>query len=374
MSTSSYSVLFCTARADWGGGPEHLLHLLRHTPAGVQAHVACPTQDRPYARRYADIVGAERCIDIPHRTFSPRALFRLVRHIRTHRINILHSHGKGAGLYIRLAGILSGTPCVHTFHGLHMDHYSIFTRTAYKICEKLLCLITAHAISVSESETRAILQEKFCSKDRLATIPNGVSIPKLPAALASKKPYTVVHISRFDSLQKNSDFFEPLLLELHTINRLKDFQFILIGDGENRTRLQQALRQQGLDEQVKFTGFCTHPAQHFEGALCYLSCSRWEGMPLSVIEAQAHGLPSIVTNVLGNIDVVQHGHTGLLYTLDDAKSAASALCSLADDTSRARHIGNAAREQACVKFSAETMAHRTYTILNNVVNSAKKMP
>lgn len=371
MSAPSYSVLFCTARADWGGGPEHLFQLLRHIPAGVQAHVACPREDTPYARRYADIVGTEHCIDIPHRKFSLSALYRLVRHIRAHNINILHSHGKGAGLYARLAGLLSGKPCIHTFHGLHMDNYTPLVRIVYSTYERVLGYITTCAISVSQSEAQRILLMKFINRNRLAIISNGVNIPEKPVTLAKKLPFTVVHISRFD-FSKNSEFFEPLLRELRNINRLGDFSFILIGDGEQRTRLQQALHQQDLDEQVTFTGFSSHPAQYFEGALCYISCSRWEGLPLSVIEAQAYGLPPVATDVSGNIDVVQHGRTGLLYTLDDVKGAVSALCALADNPADTLRLGCAAREQARTKFNIETMAHRTYAILNDIVNAAKE--
>ncbi|HEU6438741.1 MAG TPA: glycosyltransferase [Nitratidesulfovibrio sp.] len=370
-SHRTLSVLFCTARADWGGGPEHLCQLLRHLPDGVQAHVACPPHDEPYARRFADIVGAARCIPIPHRAFSPMAVLHMVRYIRTHHIDVLHSHGKGAGLYTRLAGLLSGRPCVHTFHGLHLDHYGRAARLAYALLERLLGSITARCITVSDSERQRVLAENFCPHDRIVTIPNGVVIPASPVHLASTAPFPVVHISRFD-VAKNSGFIVDLLEELRRRDRHGEYRFIIVGEGEDRVPMQDALARNGLQDRVTFTGFHRNPAQYFEGALCYLSCSRWEGMPLSVMEALAHGLPVIASEVRGNVDVVRHGQNGLMYPLGNAAAAADALCALADGATLTRNLANAAREHARRNFDARIMANTTYSVLREVAHARKE--
>lgn len=369
--TRPFSVLFCTVRADWGGGPEHLYQLLRHLPAGVEAHVACPPRDEPYARRFAGLVGDGRCIAIPHRAFSLTALLRMVRYVHANRIDVLHSHGKGAGLYTRLTALLSGKPCVHTFHGLHLDHYGRMPRLAYVTLERALGLATARCITVSGSECRRVLEERFCPPARVVTILNGVVMPDAPARLAAGPPFPVVHISRFD-VAKNSYFIVSLLAELRRRHRHFDFTFIVVGEGEGRAHIQEALRGMGLEDRVDFTGFQRVPAKYFEGALCYLSCSRWEGMPLSVMEALAHGLPAIASDVRGNVDVVRHGLNGLLYPLDDASAAAEALCALADDPMLTRRLADAAREHALKHFDARDMSNTTYSVLRDAAHAAKE--
>ena len=366
-----FSVLFCTVRADWGGGPEHLYQLLRHLPAGVEAHVACPPGDEPYARRFANLVGDGRCLAIPHRAFSLAALLRMVRYVRANRIDVLHSHGKGAGLYVRLAALLSGKPCVHTFHGLHLDHYGRMARLAYATLERALGLATARCITVSGSERQRVLAERFCPPGRVVTIPNGVVMPDAPARPAAGPPFPVVHISRFD-VAKNSAFIVSLLAELRRRRRHGDFTFIVVGEGDGRAPVQEALRGMGLEDRVEFTGFQRVPARYFEGALCYLSCSRWEGMPLSVMEALAHGLPAIASDVRGNVDVVLHDLNGLLYPLDDAPAAAGALCALADDPMLARRLADAAREHALKHFDARDMSNTTYSVLRDAAHAAKE--
>ncbi|MCH2165773.1 MAG: glycosyltransferase [Marinovum sp.] len=112
-------ILFLTVRADLGGGPEHLLQLIAHAPEGSEVYVGCP-RDEPYHQRYVDFLGAERIIEIPHRSFKLSALRALARVIRQQGIAVVHSHGKGAGLYGRILAAITPAQSVHTFHGLHV--------------------------------------------------------------------------------------------------------------------------------------------------------------------------------------------------------------------------------------------------------------
>lgn len=361
-SSRALAVLFCTVRADWGGGPEHLFQLLRHLPHDFVAHVACPSGDAPYADRFCELIGEGRCVNIPHRKFSLTALWRLIRHIRAHRIDVLHSHGKGAGLYVRLAALVTGRPCVHTFHGIHFDQYGTLNQWAYVMLERLLGGFTTTAIAVSDSERRLALAKRFCSAERMITIPNGVVISLDPVSRAAEPPFPIVHISRFD-VAKNSEFINVLLNELQRMGRHRDFTFILVGDGEGRACLRDALAASGLEKHVFFAGWQQSPALFFAGALCYFSCSRWEGMPLSVMEAMAQGLPVVASDVRGNSDVVKHGLNGLLYPADSASAAAKALCQLADDPALANNLACVAHRHALKHLDVRHMAEKTYGAL-----------
>jgi len=137
---------------------------------------------------------------------------------------------------------------------------------------------------------------------------------------------------------------------------LGDFRCIAVGDGPDRADVMAAATTHGLADSLECPGASPDPHSFFAGALCYLSTSRWEGMPLGVLEAMSHGLPAVVTDVAGNRDAVINGKTGFLYPEEDADAAASALCRLADDPGLRRTMGEQAREYTRQHHDVRKMA------------------
>ncbi|WP_051384491.1 glycosyltransferase family 4 protein [Nitratidesulfovibrio termitidis] len=363
-------VLFVSLRADFGGGPEHLWQLLRHLPEDFEACVACPA-DYPYHGRYCSLVGEANVFVLPHRAFRCASLFGLARFCREHGIAVLHSHGKGAGLYTRLLALLTGLACVHTFHGVHMKEYGPLKRWLYRIAEKGMSLLTRAGVAVSRGERAQILEEGLMPEARLRLIENGVAVPEVPVSLPAVPPYRVVSISRF-GMQKHSEFLVDILEALQRDGRLGDFHVVVVGDGPGREVVEALARARHLDDALECAGAMPEPQALFAGALCYISTSRWEGMPLAVLEAMAHGLPPVVTDVVGNRDVVIHGMTGLLYPEHDARAAANALLRLADDTALRAALAVGARNHVLEHHDVRLMADATYALLRRVAGGGER--
>jgi glycosyltransferase involved in cell wall biosynthesis len=355
-------ILFISLRADFGGGPEHLWRLLKHLSPNIRASVACP-DEYPYYDRYSRIVGERNMLCVPHRRFTPATFWRLLHFCRKQGVCALHSHGKGAGLYARLLSAASGLPCIHTFHGVHTTLYSPAQKMLYRLYERYcMGIFTSAAITVSEGEQRQILDEGLLPAAKLRLIPNGVDIPDRVAALPASPPYTIVQLSRCD-YQKNSAFLVDILDALKERGRLRDFRCVLVGDGEEKTCVEALAREHGLESVLACVCATPEPQKYFAGALCYVSTSRWEGMPLAVLEAMAHGLPAVCSDVVGNRDAVIHGKTGFLYTEGDAAAAAAALIRLSDDPMLCKSMGDAAREHVRNKHDARKMAEATFALL-----------
>ncbi|MDR3358445.1 MAG: glycosyltransferase family 4 protein [Desulfovibrio sp.] len=362
-------ILFLTLRADFGGGPKHLWQLLRHMPEGMRACVACPPDYPYYAKYCAAVGGKENVFLLPHRKFSLRLLWRLRGFCREKKITVLHSHGKGAGLYSRLLAALTGLPCVHTFHGVHMDRYRPGKQIAYRLYERMMSLLTRSGISVSEGELTQIVASGLMPRSKLRLIPNGVVIPDEKRGgrddFTASPPYAVVTFSRFD-YQKNSPVLLDVLYALKDIGRLDDFRVTAVGDGSDRQGMLDAAKGTALEDALRCPGASDAPYSFFAGALCYLSTSRWEGMPLSILEAMAHGLPVIASDVVGNRDVVRDGETGLVYPEGDVRTAAALLCRLADDHDMCRVMGDNARAYVLRNHPVGKMAAQTFAILQDV--------
>lgn len=362
-------ILFLTLRADIGGGPEHLWKLLKNAPTDVQIYVACP-QDYPYYERYCSCVGEGNIFIVPHRRVDLKKLWQLRTFCRKYRIDVLHSHGKGAGVYARPLSILTGLPCVHTFHGVHINSYGSLKKNLYRIAERIMSLFTRVGISVSAGEMDQILKNRLINQAKIRLIENGVSFPDKKSKVSEIKPYTVVSMSRFD-MQKNSEFILNIIESLYQIDRLNDFRFIVIGEGQGRAKMENTARDHNFGQFLNCVGISLKPQHFFEGALAYLSTSLWEGMPLSVIEAMAHGIPPVVTDVVGNRDAVADHKTGLIYPVGDAAAAANALCLLADDPVFRHVLGENAREYARQHHNVQEMASATFKLLKNVAYRPK---
>ncbi|EDZ45193.1 glycosyl transferase, group 1/2 family protein [Rhodobacterales bacterium Y4I] len=347
-------VLFLTVRADLGGGPEHLYQLLKHRPEGIGAYVACP-DDKPYHDRYRALLGDDRIVPLPHRAFSLGALAAIARFIRREGIDVLHSHGKGAGLYARVLGLLTGRPVVHTFHGLHTGEYSPLKKTLYLRLEQILGWGTQKAICVSEGEARLIREAGVIRGAKLAMIPNGIEIPEtVTRPQWDGGALRMLAVSRYDH-QKNPD----LLIDIaKTLSGRLRFHLDVIGTGERLPQIQQRLNDEGLAQHVTLHGGVANPRDYFRRTHVFVSTSRWEGMPLAVLEAMSEGLCVLATDVVGNADVVREGDTGRLFrTADEAVGILHRLTA-----AECANLSAAARREAEQTYSADVMAAKTYQV------------
>lgn len=359
------NIFFITVRADWGGGPEHLWRLLQNLPSDFVPFIACP-MDKPYYHRYVEIVGEENIFIIPHRAFRFNILIHLHRWCKKNNIQLIHSHGKGAGLYARLLAFSAKIPCIHTPHGVHIKTMGFWKQKMYLYYEHLASLCSVAIISVSAGELDQIIKLKFSPKNKVKLIPNGVQIPLNPIEISKHVPFRVIHISRFD-IQKNSEYLLNILGILARRKVLNQFKFEILGDGDGRNLIESEISERGFGDAIVFHGFLPNPDSFFNQALCLLSTSCWEGLPLAVLEAMAHGLVPVVSDVVGNRDAVRHGITGLLYPLEDADKACDHLCKLASNKQLLCTLSKAARNEAIEKFSLSICTQKTFNLYNQVL-------
>ena len=106
----------------------------------------------------------------------------------------------------------------------------------------------------------------------------------------------------------------------------------------------------GLESRVRFLGIRADVADILRASDVFVLSSRWEGNPLSVMEAMAAGLPVVSTAVGGVPELVQEGATGRLVPSEDAGALARALQALVDDPAHRAAMGAAARRHAVAHF------------------------
>ena len=121
------NLLFITVRSDFGGGPKHVDQLIKNLPNNINIYMAYPINGDPYSIIWDSENRIKGKVYIPYRKFSFKYLFKLYKFIKENNINIVHSHGNGAGFYSRgLKMIGCKAKIIHTFHGISDQYTSKF--------------------------------------------------------------------------------------------------------------------------------------------------------------------------------------------------------------------------------------------------------
>jgi glycosyltransferase involved in cell wall biosynthesis len=360
------NILHISVRADFGGGPEHMYQQILHQVEchNIKAFLACPN-DYPYYERYSNIVGSENVVVIPHRKFNVFKLFSIVKFIRANKINAVHSHGKGAGLYGRLIRLVSGIPCVHTFHGLHVGEYSKLKKRIYIALEWFLGVFTTRVICVSHGELESIKSEGIAPANKLIQIDNGVKVPDSVRSRVLRSPLNILAVNRFDD-QKNPELLIAIADAIKNSPLLGKVKILVIGDGNRFSQCQKSIDDKSLNDILTLFGPTTNPRKFMAEADAFLSTSRWEGMPLAVLEAMSEGLPVVATRVVGNVDVMQDHVEGVFYKDDDASSALLAFEKILSNEFRLK-CSDAAHKTVVENFSVSKMVNETVQVYREIL-------
>ena len=153
-------ILYIAVSSQTGGVPKHILNALKKAKQyGYEVSVAVPSDGDYYA--WFQEAGA-RMVDLRLKPYSFSALWRIRKYVKEHQIELVHSHGKGAGMYARpMKWLCPGVKIVHTFHGIYLEEYGTWVRRFYCLIEHILKHGTDCFICVSESEKEEALRLKF---------------------------------------------------------------------------------------------------------------------------------------------------------------------------------------------------------------------
>jgi glycosyltransferase involved in cell wall biosynthesis len=206
-------------------------------------------------------------------------------------------------------------------------------------------------------------------------IPNGVDIRRFSSPCAGtsseERTQTVICVSRL-SYEKGTD----VLLQAWCLvyRQIPQARLIIVGSGPLQTQLECMARALGIGDSLEFAGLQNDiPAQLHRANLAVLP-SRWEGMPVALLEAMACGLPCVATHVSGSEDIIQHGVNGLLVESEDYQGMAHALLTLLHDPLLAQQYGLAARETVEKYYSFEQVMDRYIELYQSIVVHRCQIP
>ena len=352
-----------SSNADLGGGPKQMFALGENLNDSLKIFYAVPRNNN-----YSDYLNSENYIEISQRKINARDVYNLIKFVRKNNIDIIHAHGKGAGVISRIINIFLHKKLIYTFHGIHIKCHSFLTNCIYLIYENVFGRIDTHKIFVSESEKLYAKKSNIFISNNVSVINNGVENRKRKEGKifikkTNKKDnnprITVISICRFVEQKNIKDIIKKTKI-------IPEIDFKIIGYGKLWRDIEKLLLVSKI-ENVKLIGMKKNVFEYLYYSDIYLSTSLYEGLPLSVLEAMSVGLPIVASNVVGNLDTVENGITGYLYDLKDLSIAVKYLRKLALDQSLRNLMGYNSFKKQREFFSKKKMILKYQNLYENIL-------
>lgn len=357
-------ILHVSISSDIGGGPEHVYQLINGlSKTDFENHVACP-ENGPYYDRLK-LLSNDRILSIPSRKLRIGAIINLYKYIRRNKIDIIHGHGKGAGLYCRIISIFYNIYAIHTPHGINQEKVSLSGKIYLSIEKKLSHLINS-VIYVSQTESDyaksigmwiGVKSKIIFNGTRVFSDEERCTLRAKRAELNWASHKVVITASRFD-FQKNTIEFCEIAA------KFPKMIFAIIGDGAEKTKCEDYCIANGINN-VEFIGFVLNPISYLGAADIYLSTARWEGLSMAILESMALGLPIIASQVIGNIDLIVPAVNGFLYKLGNINEAEEKLNQMLNPSTYEELSANSIQRHN-VLFSANQMCQNTGKLYTEV--------
>lgn len=281
--------------------------------------------------------------------------------------DVIHGHTYVPAVPSWLARTLTGTGSVFTVHGLPaIDRDGdLGERLMRWAVSRLVFDFAFDSVISVNRENAATLRE---AHDEVAYVPNGVDVSRFRPDLAPTER-KLLFVGRLDQPKRVADLVDAFAT---IAEEFPDRELVVVGSGPRAADLRRRAARTDVADRIEFAGEASREAvaRHYAAAELFVLPTRWEGQPLSVLEAWASGLPVVTTDVDGVRELVDHGRNGYLVEPRSATSLADGLRYALSNPDEAAAWGERGRETVEREYSWKRCAERTRRIYRSVASDA----
>jgi glycosyltransferase involved in cell wall biosynthesis len=363
---------------DLNGGAEHaLLKIIRLLPPdkfrasiatfwepsdpGFLSQFQCPVHFLPLTKTY----GLE----------SIRVARRLRGIIQTEQVSIVQTFFETSDLWGGLIAKLSGCPIL-----VSSRRDMGFLRTAkHRLAYRLLSPLFDQVHTVSEAVREFTIREDRIHPDKVITVPNGVDMHKIPALRQTARLRArygledASHVIADVGSVKPVKGYEVMARAAAVVcQKHPEAVFVVIGSTPDKSYLMQLkslISALGLTRNFRFIGHSddVFPLLQMSDIFCHLSVT--DGLSNALLEAMATGLPSVISRVGGNPEVVEEGLSGFVVAPGDHELAAERILTLISNPYMASVMGDRGRQIIERSFTAEAMVRKLVDLYEGLLES-----
>jgi glycosyltransferase involved in cell wall biosynthesis len=300
-----------------------------------------------------------------------RSLYRLWRVLRREKFDVIHTHTPKASLLGQYAALFAGVPLrVHTIHGLYFPgHMKPRERLFFVLLERVTMLFSHYNFSQNPEDLAVIRDEKIADLGRVEQIGNGIDLTDFAPerhpperrratrrALGLSDDHLVVGmVARLVREKGYEEMFEAVRIVKGAEPRAR---FIFAGGFQPEkfdAITASTLEDRGIADVAQFLGHREDVSDLYAIMDVHVLPSHREGFPRSPMEASAMGVPSVVTDVRGCRQTVDHDVTGKVVPVREPNALAAAILELLLDPAARARMGAAARQKAAKEFDEQVV-------------------
>ena len=270
-----------------------------------------------------------------------KGIWAIRKFIKKYMPDVIYAHSSKAGALGRLADVGFKNIVLYNPHGwaFNMNDISAIKKKVYALIEKVLSYKTDMIIAISAWEKESAAKYKICCSDKIHIIPSGVDVclydekqgrydlnrSKLNIPVDA---YVIGMVGRI-SYGKGPDLFVKAAALIK--NKIPNAFFVIVGEGEERSSIENLLSEMGLKEDFLITGWVSNPMEYIQLFDQAMLLTRWEGFGLVLTEYMLAEKPIITTRVGAVPDLMQHGKNGVMIDVGDIEGIAEASYKLYTD-------------------------------------------
>ena len=296
----------------------------------------------------------------PHKHL-PLYLATLPALLLANRPDILHCHLIPSNIIAKPLGALLGVPLI-----LNHDH----TNDPQRIDNKLLLTLdkttnrfARHIIAVAGACRDFLIQHESISPEKITLVPNAIDLRRFSPGNADRPnsrnkfglPIDAKVIAGVGRLNPQKNFSLFLDIAAALASRFPELRFLLAGEGPEESMLREKARALGLADRIIFAGYVADTRQVYAAADILLMPSRFEGLPMTLLEAMAMGLTVVASKLDGIAEVIEDGREGFLIESNDTHGFVDRCAALLENPTKSSELASNARAKIEARFSVERM-------------------
>jgi len=370
--SETLGVLYLLETGGPGGAERMLLDLAENVGPGWQAVVG--VMKAGWLRSKATSAGL-RCVMVGSDGLGDLGVLQhLVKVIEAHEISVIHAHEFYMSMIGTLVSRATGIPLVVTLHGKSYYPDKLRRRAACR----MMAAGAAAVVTVSEELSRFFCQVTGTAIGRVRVIYNGIdlrggsaaprrNIPLLESAAIPQDAKIVGAVGNLYPVKGHLD----LIRATRTIlTHVPTTHVVILGRGALHETLISEAEALGIRDRIHLLGY-RDDVKDWLGAMdVFTMPSLSEGLPLSLLEAMAAGVPPVVTKVGGMPEVVRDGENGFIVPPGNVAALASRISFLLENAQLAAKMGVAARNGILIQFTVDRMAAEYRTLYGQAVASS----
>lgn len=361
-----------------GGTENQAVELaLRLSSVGYDVTVGCLRAQGPLLKRFEGTPVVVKEFYPRNGIDSPSGAYQFARlswFLRRGHFDIVHTHDLWSNLMGVPAAKMAGVRAIISSRRdlSHFDWYRGKKRIFLRRIQNLSGAIITNAAAIKED----LISEDGFPPEKLRVIHNGVELSRFNVDRRNRDRLfpevgpgkLIVLVGNMHSDVKGHPWLiasAPLIMQ-----EFPNTRFVLVGDGERRGDFEKQAGDLGLSGSFLFMGRRSDIPEILASCDIAVLPSRAEGLPNAVLEYLAAGLPTIVSGVGGNTELITHERTGLIVPPEDSAALSAAFLTLLRDPEHALSLAQRGHEFVVQSFSYERLVSEVDRLYSEVLQSS----